>query len=130
MKEFNWCFQRVGLYSRIELYSCQYGIRQEGGGNYFKWSESLCPKFSHLVTRYNASRRRGGEAASWLKCHQATAYVASSLAAAAEATTDFLFAPLSVCVCVPIQNSTTAGCFTHKWTFSTMYFRVRLAITD
>ena len=99
MKEFNWCFQRVGLYSRMELYSYRYGIRQEGGGNYFKWSESLCPKFSHLVTRYNASRPRGGEAASWLKCHQATAYVASSLAAAAEATTDFLFAPLSVCVC-------------------------------
>ena len=98
MKEFYLCFQRVGLYSRMELYSCRYGIRQEGGGNYFKWSESLCPKFSHLVTRYNARRR--GAVASWLKCHQATAYIAASLAAdAAEATTDFLFAPLSVCVC-------------------------------
>ena len=44
--------------------------QQEGGGNYFKWSESLCPKFSHLVTLAAPTRRAALPRQQ--KCRQAT----------------------------------------------------------
>ena len=77
--------------------------QQEGGGNYFKWSESLCPKFSHLVTvaapRYHGSKN-----------------AARQLYAPLPSSWTFFLLHL-VCVCVPIQNSTTTGYLTFKWAF-------------